>query len=973
MARFGRFDSTHWEFALHQAFVDVDSLGYFTYRRTGAALYTIPNPNPAHGSSSSRLSVGSGQDRRFASGSYSPVSNPIDDANALYMAIWTYCIKNCVRRYLTGPAILEGGLDADSVDESDEASSGGLPTLEAVAILGFRDTEHGGELTRATVVVVVVVGGAVLGTITLAFRGIGFGHGTPAPMILLLTATFDLPLTADLGTGRTKTQSRPLIMQRSHCGLPSEKHGAHAFATGWRRKGGAEAPRDRVHQHSTPDESDDEKLLFRQSSDTQEIWVDKGLVAFSGFCLSSRLNSRRPRVDAVGFCPGSLNVTGKPRVPDGRRSVIAEGVKEEMGCRNKTRLQSTASGMARMDLIERAGLIFGIGTTETRGVWFGLVCTTDNVSCNPPPPPPPFGGGGGGGGGGGRWGVCFVFLGGVVGGGERYQPKTFPPPPPPPPPFLRRVGRRRTGKREDEQVDPERVKATRTKRQGNGRRKAAARQRLCWRVFCLLGFYGLERRFARSFGAEKDDEGGTNLGPAMYGYMPSAEWEFPSTIFSGSSLTLFPLTLSLTQLPPSRIDVCRAGDRMRVYRASSVRIRSRVRKIQQREQRRLLMGIEDEEKGKRSLSCSLGLAHPVWYFRRSMISAYVKTTPLSERYASIAWLQPAALLATLLPPLKRRGAEKEWPVLTFSLALARTLLQRGPPQNGSLPAWVTVWSTCIHRLTTSSKDVLGTKTGTGGAHDDESKEWRRALSDGLAGCLSQPAYCWPAMPLDVDSLGHHSRLMLAPRGLDSTNRLATLARFVRLQAEDELGNNARWVFAQLTSTLTSYRYSQPSTWPASEHLRKQDSSRVDREPGFGVLGLAPGGPRPGSKDGAGARYGPFRLLFVSTGRDLERPIDEPLGSFCRHGALQSARCLSFCGERIPGTILQPMSRHLRLSIDNVCRIRPKPILAAKLKGACKMIMQRVYPPSIPISRVQACKDYKRDASKMSGVAFCPRP
>lgn len=123
---------------------------------------------------------------------------------------------------LSDSRIFDGGLDADSVDESDEASSGGLPTLEAVAILGFRDTEHGGELTRATVVV-VVVGGAVVGTITLAFRGIGFGHGTPVPMILLLTATFDLPLTADLGTGRTKTQSRPFIIQRSHCGLPSEK------------------------------------------------------------------------------------------------------------------------------------------------------------------------------------------------------------------------------------------------------------------------------------------------------------------------------------------------------------------------------------------------------------------------------------------------------------------------------------------------------------------------------------------------------------------------------------------------------------------------------------------------------------------------------------------------------------------------------------------------------------------------------
>ncbi|KAK1515750.1 uncharacterized protein CCOS01_12948 [Colletotrichum costaricense] len=55
------------------------------------------------------------------------------------------------------------------------------------------------------------------------------------------------------------------------------------------------------------------------------------------------------------------------------------------------------------------------------------------------------------------------------------------------------------------------------------------------------------------------------------------------------------------------------------YMRQSVRIRSRVRKIQQREQRRLLSGIEDEEKGKRSLSCSsarakhkhgrLGLAH----------------------------------------------------------------------------------------------------------------------------------------------------------------------------------------------------------------------------------------------------------------------------------------------------------------------------------------------------------------------------
>lgn len=76
-----------------------------TYRRTGAALvprailekYTMPSPRPAHGNSSSRFSVGNGHDRRdstaiaprcrFASGSYSPVSNPIVAAKALYMAM----------------------------------------------------------------------------------------------------------------------------------------------------------------------------------------------------------------------------------------------------------------------------------------------------------------------------------------------------------------------------------------------------------------------------------------------------------------------------------------------------------------------------------------------------------------------------------------------------------------------------------------------------------------------------------------------------------------------------------------------------------------------------------------------------------------------------------------------------------------------------------------------------------------------
>ncbi|GJD01332.1 hypothetical protein ColKHC_10157 [Colletotrichum higginsianum] len=76
--------------------------------------------------------------------------------------------------------ILDGGLEADSVDESDDPS--------------------------------------------LALRWcIGFEHEMPLPMILLRTAILDRPLTADRGTGRTKTQSRPFIMQRSHCGLPSVK------------------------------------------------------------------------------------------------------------------------------------------------------------------------------------------------------------------------------------------------------------------------------------------------------------------------------------------------------------------------------------------------------------------------------------------------------------------------------------------------------------------------------------------------------------------------------------------------------------------------------------------------------------------------------------------------------------------------------------------------------------------------------
>lgn len=218
----------------------------------------------------------------------------------------------------------------------------------------------------------------------------------------------------------------------------------------------------------------------------------------------------------------------------------------------------------------------------------------------------------------------------------------------------------------------------------------------------------------------------------MYGYMPPvssmlisvgilkgrmgcadvpALTEFPSTIFSGSSPSLpLPLSPSLplscyhlgsmsggldaacgyTELAPS--------DASWQYMRQSVRIRSRVRKIQQREQRGLLSGEVvsgdsvsgrlDEEKGKRSMSClsarakhqygRLGASHmsscensqdSKRYFELSMISVrkdysilrthllrieivgrWPSSESLSQRYTSIAWLQPAALLATLLPP-----------------------------------------------------------------------------------------------------------------------------------------------------------------------------------------------------------------------------------------------------------------------------------------------------------------------------------